>query len=74
MNNEIFEILKQIRNNVDFNSSSNFILDGFLDSFDITVLVAELENKFNFTIDENDIIPEYFTSIDTIIELVNKYK
>lgn len=74
MKNEILSILRNVRHNIDFTSSENFILDGFLDSYDIIVLVAELENKYNFTIDENDIVPEYFISIDSIISLINKYK
>lgn len=72
MQTKILEILSGLRPEFDFTSSSDFIGDGMLDSFDIVSLVTELEETFNITIDGEDIIPDNFSSIDAIITLIEK--
>ena len=72
MVNKIVIILKSIRPEFDFFSSSNFIDDGILDSFDIINLVAELDKEFNISIDGVDIVPENFDSLDSIQKLLIK--
>lgn len=69
---KILEILSDLRPEYDFNSSKNYIDDGFLDSFDVVSLVSELEDTFDIIIDGLDIIPENFCSIDSIIETINR--
>ena len=71
---DILEVLKSIKEDVDFESSTDFIEDGLLDSFDLVNLVSELEDVFDIEIRGVDIIPENFTSIETITELVEKYQ
>lgn len=72
MKDQILNILNGIRPEFDFTESSDFIEDGMLDSFDIVTLVTELEDKFSISIDGEDITPENFATIETIINLVNK--
>lgn len=72
MVNKIVIILNSIRPEFDFFSSSNFIDDGILDSFDIISLVAELDKEFNISIDGVDIVPENFDSLDSIQKLLIK--
>ena len=72
MQTKILEILSGLRPEFDFTSSSDFIVDGMLDSFDIVSLVTELEESFNITIDGEDIIPDNFSSVDAIITLIEK--
>lgn len=74
MKEKILSILSDIRPEVDYASSNDFIGDGLIDSFDMTSLVVGLDNLFNITIDEEDIEPENFVNIDSIIKLVSKYK
>lgn len=66
------ELLNELRPEIDFSKSDNFIEDGYLDSFDLVALVGELEQRYNITIDGLDIIPENFTNMDTIVELIRK--
>ncbi|WP_415930312.1 phosphopantetheine-binding protein [Zhenpiania hominis] len=66
------ELLNELRPEIDFSESENFIEDGYLDSFDLVALVGELEQRYNITIDGLDIIPENFTNMDTIVELIRK--
>lgn len=72
MEKKIFEILKAIRPEFDFENSSDFIEDGFLDSFDIVTIVSELEKTFNIMIDGLDVIPENFNTVDAILKLIKK--
>lgn len=73
MEESILEVLKQIKPDVDFEASGDFVEDGLLDSFEIVDLVSELEDEFSIEISGRDIIPENFISLETIAELVRKY-
>ena len=73
MYNKIYLILENIRPEVNFKSTTNFITEGYLDSFDIVSLVSALDEEFNISIDGTDIIPENFETIDSIISLVTKF-
>ena len=68
----IKKILADIRPEFDFESSTDFIEDGQLDSFDLVTLVAELDETYGISIDGLDIIPENFMSVETIAEVVKK--
>ncbi len=69
---EIKKMLEEIRPEFDFETSEDFIEDGFLDSFDVATLVSMLEEKFEIVIDALDVTPEYFVSEKKISELVMK--
>ena len=71
MNDEIFEILAELRPEFDFRDSEDFVMDGLLDSFDIISLVSIIEEKYNIRIDGMDIVPENFVSADAIINMIN---
>lgn len=68
----IKKILADIRPEFDFESSTDFIEDDYLDSFDLVTLVAELDETYGISIDGLDIIPENFMSVETIAEVVKK--
>ncbi|MEI3301424.1 MAG: acyl carrier protein [Eubacterium sp.] len=68
----IKKILAEIRPEYDFENSTDFIEDGYLDSFDLVTLVAELDETFGISIDGLDIIPENFMSVETIADVVKK--
>ncbi len=70
---EVEKILEAIRPDESFSNSINFIEDGLLDSFDLLVLVTELDKHFSISIEGTEILPENFQNLDTILKLVNKY-
>lgn len=74
MRQQIINILQEIRPEFDFNQDINFIEDGMLDSFDIVSLVTTLDEKFEISIDGMDIIPENFSTINAIVNLLIKNK
>jgi len=69
---KVKEILEKLRPEEDFSSSTDYIGNGLLDSFDIVNLVMELDQTFSISIDGVDIVPDNFRNIDTIIELLQK--
>ncbi len=66
----MLEILYEIRPEVDFLNSSNFIENRLLDSLDIVVLVSDIEEAFAISIHVNDIVPENFYNLETIRKLI----
>lgn len=72
MRKKIISILSTIRSEFDFAEDTNFIEQGMLDSFDVVGLVTALDEEFNISIDGADIIPENFSTIDAIVELLKK--
>lgn len=72
MREAILDILADLRPEFDFNDSENFIEDGLLDSFDVISLTSKLEEKYGVNIDGLDIVPENYTSVETIEALVRK--
>ena len=74
MKEKILEILQDIRPEVDFNDSEDFIEDGYLDSFDMVALVSNLDKTFCISILGEDIIPENFANLEAIENIVKKYE
>jgi acyl carrier protein len=73
MKDKIIQILTDIRSEFDFNQNVNFIEYGLLDSFDIVTLVTALDEEYNISIEGKDIIPENFSSVNAILNLLSKY-
>ena len=68
----IWKILADLRPEFDFTQSTDFIEDGYLDSFDLVSLVSELEAEFGILIDALDIVPENLGNAEAIAEVVRK--
>lgn len=72
MKEKVLEILANLRPEFDFTEDVNFIEQGMLDSFDVVTLVSDLDSTFGISIDGVDIVPENFSSVDSIINLLKK--
>jgi acyl carrier protein len=71
---QIIDILTEARPEFDFQAEANgFIEKGMLDSFDIIVIISEIEEKFDISIDGDQILPENLDSIDAISKLVTRF-
>jgi acyl carrier protein len=69
----IEEILTGIRPEFNFSESEDFIADGMLDSYDVLMLVAELDKSYGISIAGVDILPENLRNIASIEKLLAKY-
>lgn len=72
MKEQLMEILKDLRADVDFEKEKKLIDDGILDSFDIVTLVSELNSEFDVEINVMDLEPENFNTIEAMLELIEK--
>lgn len=73
MKDSILEVLREVNEDADFESSSDFIEDGLMDSFEIVDLVSKLEDKFDLEVRGIDIVPENFVNLEAIEKLLKKY-
>ena len=71
---QLFEILKGIRPDVDFENETALIDDGILDSFDVVSIISELDNEFDVQVRINELDPENFNSAESIWNLVQELK
>jgi len=67
---ELMEILRELRPDVDFETETALIDDGILGSFDITALVNEIMDVFDVNISMADLEPENFNSAEAIYEYI----
>ena len=69
---DIIEIIKRMKGLLEFDESTQLIKEGLIDSFDIMNLVILLEDKFNVSIDGEDLTPESFMKVKKIVELIRR--
>lgn len=75
MKDRIIEILNETRPEFDFSQEGiNFVESGYLDSFDVITIVADLEETFGVKIDGALIVPENLKDVESIQKLIEASK
>lgn len=69
---EILEILREIRPDVDFENETKLIDDDILDSFDIISIVSEFNESFDISINVEDLEPDNFNTVEAMKNLIEK--
>ena len=69
---ELLEILKDLHDDVDYETCTSLIDDRILDSFDIVTLVAEVDDKLDVQIPPEELIPENFNSASALWALIQR--
>ena len=69
---QLLEILKRIRRDVDFENETALIDDGILDSFDVVSIISELDDAFGVQVRITELDPENFNSAEALYELIQK--
>ena len=69
---ELLEILKEAKPEVDFSTEKALIDNGVLDSFDVVQLVMKLNEEFDIEIGAEEITPENFNSADSIWAMIQR--
>lgn len=67
------KVLDEVLSQADYEDCEDFIEEGLLDSMEMMELVEALEDEFGIEISGRDIVPENFTNMETIAELIRKY-
>ena len=69
---ELIEVLKGVKPEVNFENEKNLIEDELLDSFDIISIVSAIDEEFDVKITAKDIVPENFNSAEALYNLIQK--
>lgn len=67
---KLIEILTNIAPEVDFYREEHLVEDGFLDSYDIIAIMAELDAVLGIRLDAQDLVPENFNSVRALYDLI----
>lgn len=70
----LLEILEEIRPDVDFINEASLIDGGILDSFDLAMIISELNDEYEVAIRVTHLSPENFNSVQSIFKLVESLK
>ena len=69
---ELLEILKEAKPEVDFSAEKKLIDNGILDSFDVVQLVMKLNEEFDIEIGAEEIVPENFNSAESLWAMIQR--
>ena len=71
---KLMAILRDVNEDVDFENEMALVDDGLIDSFDINVIIAALDEAYGIHIEVGDIEPENFNSAAAILATVRRYQ
>lgn len=75
MENDIIQMIKDINEgNEIFDLDTDLFEKGLLDSLGIANIIVRLEDKYRIEISPEDIIPENFVTVNSMVLLLKKYK
>ena len=69
---ELLEILKEAKPDVDFSREKKLIDNEVFDSFDVVQLVMKLNDAFDIEIGAEDIVPENFNSAESLWAMIER--
>ena len=69
---ELLELLKDVRDDVDFENCEALVDDGVLASFDILQIISAINETFDVEIPATSIIPKNFNSAKAMYALIEK--
>ena len=67
---EIIEILNRIRPDIIVDIGKDTCLGDSLDSFDLIILVTEIESRFKIKVPGEKITPENFERLELVVSLI----
>ena len=70
---KLLEILQGIHPQFDYEASQDFFADGLIDSFDLTRLIAALEENFDISIGGEELSAENFKNLEALQALLRRH-
>ncbi len=70
--NELIQILSDVKDDVDFANCTTLIDDGILNSFDILQIISELNDAYDISIPASEIVPANFNSAKALYAMVKR--
>ena len=69
---KLLEILNKLHPDVDFAEVEDLYDEGILDSLDMVRLVTEIGQAFDISIPAEELVPENFQNVNTIMALIER--
>ena len=69
---QLLAVLKELHPEVDFDTAADLVTNGVLTSLDVIALIAEINAAFDVEVPAEEIIPENFSSAQTIWAMVQR--
>ena len=70
---KLLEILQGIHPQFDYENSKDFFEEGLIDSFDLTRLIAALEEEFGISIGGEELAAENFRNLEALQSLLSRH-
>lgn len=71
---QLFELLEEIRPDVDFRTLEGLVTGSYIDSFDIVSIINAVEDEYSIEIPVESMLPENFESAAAIMNLVDSLR
>lgn len=71
---ELLNLLKEVRPDVDFENETELIDDGILDSMDVVSIISSIDDVFGVQIRITELDPENFNSVENLWNLIQSLK
>ena len=72
--NELLELLKDVRDDIDFENCTDLIDGKVLSSFDIIQIISAVDDEFDVSIPAAEIVPANFNSAEALYRLIQRLK
>ena len=69
---KLIELLKGVRDDVDFDKCTTLVDEGILDSFDIVEIINVIDEEYGIEIPATQIVPENFNSVEAILNMIQR--
>jgi acyl carrier protein len=69
---KLIELLKSVRDDIDFEECITLVDDGILDSFDIIEIINVIDEEYGIEIPATQIVPENFNSVEAILNMIKR--
>ena len=69
---KLIELLKGVRDDVDFSKCTTLVDEGILDSFDIIEIINVIDEEYDIKIPAIEIVPENFNSAEAILNMIQR--
>lgn len=71
---ELLKLLSNVRPDVNFESETELVDEGILDSMDIVSIISEIDDTFNVQIRITELDPDNFNSATNLWNLIQQLK
>ncbi len=69
---QLKEMLERNYPNIDFDTETELMSNGVLDSLAVVAIIAEIENMFDISVTMEYIQPMYFESVETMWDMIEE--